>query len=46
MKYGETDLQLLTGGMAVDFLDGLFEEYLKEARPMAQKIVDDIEQQE
>jgi len=32
--------------MAADFLDGLFEEYLKEARPMAKKIVDDIEQQE
>jgi len=39
-------LQLLARGLAADCSDELFEEYIKEVRPVADKIVDDIEQQQ
>ena len=42
--YRGTDLQLLNGGLAANCSDELFEDYLKEARPVAEKIVDNIEQ--
>ena len=44
--YGRTNLQLLAGGLPSDCSNEQFKEFIKEARPMANKIVDDIEQRE
>ena len=44
--YGGFDLQLLARGLSADYSDEKFEQLIKEARPVADKIVDDIEQQE
>jgi len=39
-------LQLLARGLSADYSDEKFEQLIKEAWPVAEKIVDDIEQQE
>lgn len=44
--YGGFDLQPLARGLPTDCSDQKFEQLIKEARPVADKIVDDIEQQE
>ena len=44
--YGGFDLQLLARGLSTDCSDEKFEQLIKEAWPVADKIVDDIEQQE